>query len=348
MAMDQTLFALLNGLAGRWPWVDALGRAVAVFGPLAGGYLLLAVVCWPRLSGELRRRYLCSLGLAAGGCLVLAGLEAGLVHLVLHHEMRARPANALWTTALLTAPTHLAFPAWPVVVLWALGAPTARVAPRAGLGLGVLGVLVGVALVFTGVNFPSDIVTGILLGATLGESALVVAGGQASRRSGGGRVAWLWGSLLLWGGVLAITLRPASDLPVAEAVDATIPGVQVSVPATLPARLQAVAGAGTTRIEAATNGHLRVLAVEVVLPSPTPTRGDVEALVRRMYAAIWAGKLCDLATVTVVGEFARSGQTRRGTLYTATLAREQWPQTGVPARLPGFKFYHPSWVATEP
>ena len=349
MSFDRWLFDAINSLAGRHHWLDVLGRGVAVYGLLVILWLVLAVLWWPRDTVE-RRRYLWTLLTSALLCAVLLLAEWVLTTFILHQDLRARPSNARWATLLITERSHLAFPAWPVVFAFALSIPTLRLAKRPGAVILFLGTLLACSLIYVGVNYPFDVLTGIFLGSAIGAtaSAAWLAHGLNWRR-----IAYIWLPLVLWGGIILATVKPThgeSESPVAETAVST---ANVTPPANVIMALTPALRPGKVTVEAATNGHLLVAAVKVLLPSPDVTLPQVDMLAHTAVNTTFTGwKALNLLTIEVSADFARGThpQPQMGTLYTATIDRAQWPAAGFSRAdpLPGRKFYHAKFIAPAP
>ncbi|MHB9024551.1 MAG: phosphatase PAP2 family protein [Armatimonadota bacterium] len=341
MRIDFWLFDRINGLAGWQPWLDTLGRYLAVYGLLVILLFALGVLWWPRLPAERRRRYFGALLTGLAACALLAGLELLLAP---HISLRSRPFNARWVTLLITGESELSFPAWPLVYAWALIVPTLSIARRAGIILIALGVLFGLAMVFVGLNYPLDILFGSLLGAAVGMTFALLFKVSAITP----KRPWLlptiaWVVLLLIGGLLRIFLQPASTMATTEMVPTRGLHVRVATPAATLAALQRITAPSEVTIDAATNGHLLVAWAQVKIDSDAYTLAGVEDQARRVVnAAFSTWRQLDLLTVTVSAAFPGEKDQKLGTLYTATIERRSWPPAGVPSAqaLPGEKFYH--------
>ncbi len=118
----------------------------------------------------------------------------------------------------------------------------------------------------------------------------------------------------------------------------------------LPCFLSALPG--IPQIAAATNGHLLVAEVRVVLPGASVTRMEAEALARRVANTAFPDwpQLNSAPTVSIIGTFnARlsahdpHNHVHYGTLFTTTIDRAAWPTAGFAATqlLPGKPFINP-------
>jgi undecaprenyl-diphosphatase len=340
MPFDFILFDLINGAAGRWAWLDNTGRGLAVYGLLAVFVAALWPLFAPGRDRATRLIYLRALLLTLLACAILAALETLATRFVLHREVRSRPMNARWVTLLITPETGMAFPAWPVVLSFALAVPMQRVWRPLGIVLYILAGLLAVSLVFVGVNFPFDVISGALLGLAIGATA--AAGLLPTRRPFG----IIHAVTLLWFLFMAFAVKPASAADIAN-VPAGTGALHVRVPAA--ARFLAdhdtPQSARDITVEAASNGHLTVAVARVtVTDAESLTLPQVVAITRATANHLFLSwSRLDLLTITVAGRFRRGSGEKVGTLYTATLARQQMPPGGFPAGrpLPGNKFVHP-------
>jgi hypothetical protein len=346
MVVDYWVFDVINGLAGRFPWLDMLGRLLAVYGLLVLMLLALAALWWPRVSSAHRRRYLVSLLISGALCAVLALGEWALTTCLLHHDLRSRPYNARWVTVLVTDGSHFSFPAWPLVLAMALGLPTYARFRRLGTAMVWGTVAIGFALVFVGSNYPVDVITGIMLGGVTGLTASALAARAELTAPRKRFVGLLWVGLLLWAGIMAVAIKPSQSENIAPAA-ATGSGVSVTPPPAVTRALQPIAGSATLTLQAATNRHLTAASLRIVLPTSAVSLPTVEALARNLMNGMYAHwPALGLATVDVSAQFPQGVGEHVGTLYTATVARAQWPSGGFSPdmKLPGKKFYHTQFL----
>ncbi|OPZ85491.1 MAG: Undecaprenyl-diphosphatase BcrC [bacterium ADurb.Bin429] len=326
MTIEYAIFDAVNGLAGRFALLDAVGRLLTVFGLLAVLLATLLPLWHPARDAAARRRYLWALLATAALCAALIGLELLLMHII-GRELRSRPANARWTTMLITPSTTLAFPCWPVALSAAASVLLALRFRRAGVASLLLTALQAVAFVFVGAHYPFDVLTGAFLGMIIGQSGAVLA-----RLTPGLRARPLlpaFAALAVWLALMAIAVKPASALDTGM-----VPAMAGSMPAPPAGAPFTIAG----------NGHLTAGWLRVEVDTDTATLRAVEARAREeINRAFRAHPEMYLLTLTVTGRFRYESHARVGTLYTATVDRADWPRRGFVAseRLPGLKFVHP-------
>ena len=191
-------------------------------------------------------------------------------------------------------------------------------------------------------NYPLDVLIGGLLGSILGETcALWVM--RPVRSRGWQTMLILWVVLLSGTAVISVTVKHNSIASEAKSTRVTQKtNVFVTPPRALMPVLIPAATPGVPTIDAATNGHLLVAEIRVLLPSASATRLEVETLARNASNAtftVWPQ--LNLLTVSVIGIFHDGGKTHTGRLFTTTISRSEWPVTGfsLTQKLPGEKFY---------
>jgi undecaprenyl-diphosphatase len=167
-AFDRAVFLGLNGIAGHSGFLDTLGVFFAQDSPylVAAGFLALWFLL-PRQERSLRRRLIQATVAAAVGLLVatvigsiwyrprpFVALPAGAVHLLVAH---ARDSS---------------FPSDHTTFAFAVAAALTDAGPVLSPAAWVLAVLVGVARIFVGVHWPTDVLAGALLGSAIGRLAV--------------------------------------------------------------------------------------------------------------------------------------------------------------------------------
>lgn len=340
MTVEYTIFDAINGWAGRWPILDTLGRLLAVFGLLA--VLLLVIMPLWRADVQDRRRYLIALFATAAVFAALIGLELLLTHL-LGRELRSRPANARWTTMLITPKTAMAFPCWPVAMSAAASVLLWHRMRALGISTALLTALQAIAFIFVGANYPFDVLTGAALGLVLGHTSAVIFHLSPVLRA---RSLVLPVILLFtWLGVVAVTVKPASD-----ADTNNIPnGARISARGTTCNRISyLLTGSKDIKLRVDDNGHLMVGSMRITIPGETATLAVIEKRSRdAVNRAFMQNQKLGLLTVTVIGRYGSGSDVKMGTLYTATVDRVDWPAGGFAPtqKLPGEKYVLPRLLA---
>ncbi len=164
--MNEWLFELINGSAGRVPAIDWLGK-------LAAEQLFYALAAFLAGLGLWRLHHDRRAGMATAGiALASLGLTMALVLLLKHFIPEARPFVTEQDAHLIVH--HSADGSFPsshaanAVALGMLGALCWPKLAPATLGIATL---VGIARIFVGVHYPDDVAFGLLLGAACSVAA---------------------------------------------------------------------------------------------------------------------------------------------------------------------------------
>lgn len=164
MNWDAALFYAINGLAGRFEWLDAAMRFFAHPSP---GYLgiVVAVVLWAWWSWWESLFAVPTVVSAVG---IADAVGAQLKHLV----ERLRPCVTLPDVHLLGDCGRLfGFPSNHAINTAAMAAFLHALYPRTGwISWPIVG-MVGIARVYTGVHYPGDVMGGWLVGGIMGAGA---------------------------------------------------------------------------------------------------------------------------------------------------------------------------------
>jgi len=151
--MDHQIFSAINGLAGKWPWLDITAR-------FFGGddflclFIFLVAVLW------LWKKYRINIYLALGSVFVARGIVTEILKRIIN---RPRPYEVLQVHKLIidfergvsfpsghaTVYFALAFSFWGTKYFWPFF---------------VLALLGSAARVFVGVHYPLDILAGAIIG----------------------------------------------------------------------------------------------------------------------------------------------------------------------------------------
>ena len=171
--MDKFLFELLNGLIGKWVWLDALVRFLVNDYVVPTTLSLTLVGLWfsgGDLLGRRRRQFAVVHAFMA---VLVANALVKLLNLVL---FRPRPFADLEVQLLFYRPTDSSIPSNPAAVAFALAAAVYLHERQWGIGMGIVAALFGLARVMAGVHYPLDIVGGALVGIVAAHLALRVPG----------------------------------------------------------------------------------------------------------------------------------------------------------------------------
>lgn len=169
--MDSTLLLWINGLGGTIGWIDSLSLYIV------NDYLipvLLSSTLFGLLFGnpEVTRRQGTQL------CVLASLLGVGISNLIntaLNQIiLRARPFVDYEMNLLFYPPTDSSFPANPAVVGFALAIGILLANRWLGILAIILAAMWGLSRVYSGVNYPLDVLTGFLLGG--GSTAIIYIG----------------------------------------------------------------------------------------------------------------------------------------------------------------------------
>lgn len=160
MVLDVELFNFINGFAGRWPWLDAIGIFFAVW----AGYILLfslAVFLWVDF-----KKYWRPITEALVAALFVRFILVEFFHwfhfrlrpFVLHNIHLLIPYDSQQT----------AFPSGHASFYFALSTIIYMYNKKAGIVFYTVSFFIVLARVFVGVHWPSDILAGALVGVVMG------------------------------------------------------------------------------------------------------------------------------------------------------------------------------------
>jgi undecaprenyl-diphosphatase len=149
--MDYFMFQKINGLAGSWPFLDALGIFFARYFEyiLDVSVFLLFIKKW---------RIIAQAFLAAGiARLAIVNIIRWIVH-------RPRPFVDNPVNLLLPETLATSFPSGHAVFYFALSFIVYKYNQKAGIAFFAASFLISISRVFVGVHWPSDILAGALIG----------------------------------------------------------------------------------------------------------------------------------------------------------------------------------------
>ena len=168
MFIDLWLFRAINNLAGRNVFLDSLARLLVNEYFLTTLMSLILVALWFEGRDQAERERNQRAVLRAIIALVVANIVLKLCNLV---YFRPRPFVGHEVNLLFYKPTDSSFPSNPATVGFSLATAIWLHNPRLGALFFVLATLFGLSRIYCGVQYPSDVIAGALLG---GLSAYVV------------------------------------------------------------------------------------------------------------------------------------------------------------------------------
>ena len=170
IALDETLFLWINGLAGNVAFVDEFFKGIAndYFFIVSACLILLALWFGTRGTGRREINQLGVIGASAG--LGIAQAFVSLTNLIL---TRPRPFSELPTNLLFYQPTDSSFPANSAAVIFAIAVAIFLVNRRAGAVLLGLAILHSFSRIYVGIHYPLDVLGGAAMGAV---AALLIFG----------------------------------------------------------------------------------------------------------------------------------------------------------------------------
>jgi len=157
--VDHDLFAAINGLAGKERLVDMLAVALSRFGSLPAGYRARIFWLFRTTAAERERRQR----------LVLVAVIAVTGSLLLNQILiliwsRPRPF-AVQAATLLLRPSHdPSFPSDHATFAFAVAVALFLISKRIGVPALILAALIGLARVFAGEHYVTDVIGGALIG----------------------------------------------------------------------------------------------------------------------------------------------------------------------------------------
>jgi len=153
--MDSTIFNVINGLLGKYVWLDVVGIFFASFAIFFLVGILIYV--WFRVKTKKKHRMV---AVAALSALIANGL---IVQIVKGLWYRPRPFLDTDIVHFITN-YNSSFPSSHATFMFALSMSVYFFNKKLGIIFFVVSILTGVARIFAGVHWPSDILAGAVLG----------------------------------------------------------------------------------------------------------------------------------------------------------------------------------------
>ncbi len=166
--LDWNLFLAINHQAGKAVWLDKLGIFLAAYAFVLFVLPFIALWFWPAPAQlrRLRQRHLVNATVATVGALLAAHL-IGLVF------FRPRPFMVHSVTELVAHASDTSFPSDHATFVFAVVVGLWPVLGTSRWLWLALAAAIGVARVFVGVHYPSDVLGGAVVGAIWGALAIV-------------------------------------------------------------------------------------------------------------------------------------------------------------------------------
>lgn len=153
--MDKFVFLKINDLAGRFGWLDWL----AVFFADYAGYILLAVVL-----GILIFKKTFHARKMVFGALIAAVISRGVIVTVIKSlYYRPRPFEVLQVTQLIPE-NNSSFPSGHAALYFAIAVAIYFYNKKMGVIFLITSGLMGLARIYVGVHWPTDILAGLMVG----------------------------------------------------------------------------------------------------------------------------------------------------------------------------------------
>lgn len=161
MGFDFWLFQQINGLAGRWDWLDFLGIFLASYFQYFVVLALIVFLFIGKDHGEKKK----NMAMVALSIIAIVLARLGITAFLHWAFMRPRPFVARAVTQLIPyAATESSFPSGHAAFFFALAAGVYFCNKKAGWCFLAAATLISLARVFVGVHYLSDILVGALIG----------------------------------------------------------------------------------------------------------------------------------------------------------------------------------------
>lgn len=157
--MDLYLFQAINGLAGRYPFLDYLGIFFAEY----LGYVLILII-----AILLIKNFKGSFKMAAGALAAAILARFGFVALIRAIIPKARPFIENSVNLLLNQEASSSFPSGHAAAFFAASTVVYYFNKKLGIAFLIASCFISIFRVFCGVHWPSDILAGALVGLVSG------------------------------------------------------------------------------------------------------------------------------------------------------------------------------------
>ena len=163
--MDLYLFQAINGLAGKYPFLDYLGIFFAEY----LGYVLIAILA-VFLFKDFKKYFKMAAGTFAAAVLA----RFGFVELIRFIVPRSRPFVDNTVNLLLNHEASSSFPSGHAATFFAISAVVYSFNKKLGIVFLVASCFISIFRVFCGVHWPSDVLAGAIVGLFSGWLASMV------------------------------------------------------------------------------------------------------------------------------------------------------------------------------
>jgi undecaprenyl-diphosphatase len=162
MSVDETLFLWINGLAGKWPFLDEFLKGIAndYFFIVSSCLVLLALWFGTREINQREENQKAIIGAS-----VSLGIATAIVRIFNLFYFSPRPFTELPTNLLFYQPTDPSFPSNSTAIVFAIAIAILLADRKAGAFLLFLAGLHGFSRIYVGVHYPSDVLGGAAIGA---------------------------------------------------------------------------------------------------------------------------------------------------------------------------------------
>ncbi|MEK7162992.1 MAG: phosphatase PAP2 family protein [Patescibacteria group bacterium] len=155
--MDIYFFNIINSFAGRWWALDWLGIFLANY----LGYFLVAIAILILIKEKDRRRQIYFFSLVMLSVIISRGIITEIIRFFYY---RPRPFLVLEIKPLISHISTASFPSGHAAAFFALALAVFYFNKKVGWWFLISAVFMGLARIFVGVHWPSDILAGMIVG----------------------------------------------------------------------------------------------------------------------------------------------------------------------------------------